>query len=284
MQNSGLWRVSQGGMPELLTEPGPEEYSHRLPHMLPGSKGVLFTVLKEVGYWDSAGVAVHRFGTPGWEMLVPGAADARYVPTGHLIYFRRGQLMARPFDLERLTTFGTERGLLSNVMQATNSETSGYDSGAAQVAVSATGTLAFVEGGEFPTENNRLVWVNRQGSVEPMTVEAKPYRWPRVSPDGQQIAVETAQSQLRIWVHDLRIAKSLVPITRPEIAARAPLWTRDRRDGHRLVFRAAPDGRRGLFWARADGTEQPQRLMSAEGGLNRPHGPRMDSSCSFRWR
>ena len=267
MQNSGLWRVpSQGGTPEPLTEPGPGEYTHRLPHMLPGAKGVLFTLLKEVGNWDSVGVVVHRFGTPGWKMLVPGAADARYVPTGHLIYFRRGQLMAAPFDLERLTITGQERGLLSNVMQAINSDTSGYDSGAAQVAVSATGMLAFVEGGEFPDEARRLVWVDRRGSVEPVTVEAKPYRWPRVSPDGQQIAVETAQSQLRVWVHDLRIAKSLIPVTSPEIAARGPLWIPDQRDGPRLVFRAAPDGRRGLFWARADGTEQPQRLMFADGG------------------
>ncbi len=266
-QNSGLWRVSsQGGTPELLTQPIPGEYTHRLPHVLPGSRGVLFTVLKEVGYWGSASVAVHRFGTPGWEILVAGAADARYVPTGHLIYFRRGQLMARPFDLEKLRFTGTERGLLSNVMQATNTENSSNDSGAAQAAVSSTGTLAFIEGGEFPDENGCLVWVDRRGNVEPMTVDAKPYRWPRVSPDGHQIAVHTTQSQLRVWVHDTRIAKSLIPVTSPEIAARTPLWTRDPRYGPRIVFRAAPDGMRGLFWARADGTEQPKRLMSSEWG------------------
>jgi eukaryotic-like serine/threonine-protein kinase len=264
LQNSGLWRVSdQGGRPELLIEPKPGEYTYRLPHMLPGSRAVLFTVLKEVGNWDTAGVAVHRFGTPGCEMLLAGAADARYVSTGHLIYFRRGQLMARPFDLEKLAFTGTERGLLANVMQATNSEISTYDSGAAQVAVSGTGTLAFVEGGEFPDENGRLVWVDRRGNVEPMTVDAKSYRWPRLSPDGWQISVHTAQSQLRVWVHDTRIAKSLIPVTNPEITARAALWTRD---GSRLVFRAAPDGRRGLFWARPDGTEQPQLLISTEGG------------------
>ncbi len=267
LQNSGLWRVSsQGGTPEPLTQPLPGEYTHRLPHVLPGSRGVLFTVLKEARYWDSASVAVHRFGTPGWEILVAGAADARYVPTGHLVYFRRGQMMARPFDLEKLSFTGTERGLLSNVMQATNSENSNHDSGAAQVAVSATGTLAFIEGGEFPDENSSLVWVDRRGNVEPMTVDAKPYRWPRVSPDGHQIAVHTTQSQLRVWVHDTRIANSLIPITSPEIAARTPLWTRDPRDGPRIVFRAAPDGMRGLFWARADGTEQPQPLMSSEWG------------------
>ena len=30
---------------------------------------------------------------------VQGGADARYLPTGHLLYVRRGALMAAPFDL-----------------------------------------------------------------------------------------------------------------------------------------------------------------------------------------
>ena len=39
-RNGGLWRVSAtGGAPEALTTPSPDEYSHRLPHMLPGGRG-----------------------------------------------------------------------------------------------------------------------------------------------------------------------------------------------------------------------------------------------------
>jgi hypothetical protein len=263
-QNTGLWRVSsQGGTPEVLTRPGPTEYSHRLPHVLPGARAVLFTVLEEVSNWDTVRVVIHRFGTPGWTVLVPGAADARYLPTGHLVYFRRGRLMARSFDLDRLEVTGSEVGLVSDVMQATNVTDSNADSGAAQAAVAASGTLAYVEGGEYPDRDRPLVWVDRQGAVEPLTAPPRPYLGARVSPDGNLVAVATTQSQSRVWVHDRRVPGSLVPITPPEITARAPLWTRD---GTRLVFRASPGGRRGIFWARGDGTQAPQLLTTTEGG------------------
>ena len=46
-RNGGLWRVSAaGGTPEALTTRQPGEYSHRLPHMLPGGHAVIFTILK----------------------------------------------------------------------------------------------------------------------------------------------------------------------------------------------------------------------------------------------
>jgi len=264
MQNSALWSVSsQGGTPQPLTQLQPGEYSHRLPHVLPGGRGVIFTVLEEVSNWDTVRVVGHRVGTPGWSVLVPGAADARYLPTGHLIYFRRGELMAAPFDLARLAVAGPEVGLLTNVLQAINVEDSNADSGAAQVAVSDAATLAYVEGGEYPDRNRPLVWVDRQGRVERLTVPPRPYGLPRVSPDGNLIAVQTAQSEQRVWVHHLRVAGSLVPVTSPEISARVPVWTRD---GTRLVFRATTGGRRGIFWARADITAPPELLVSPEGG------------------
>jgi len=34
------------------------------------------------------------------KVLVEDAADARYLPTGHLAFVRRGVLMAAPFDME----------------------------------------------------------------------------------------------------------------------------------------------------------------------------------------
>jgi len=172
-------------------------------------------------------------------------------------------MMATPFDLDSLTITGPEAGLMSNVMQATNFLNSNSDSGAAQAAVSATGTLAYIEGGEMPDTENRLVWVDRRGHVEPLAVPPRPYGRPQVSPNGHLIAVATSQSQHRIWVHDLRVPDSLVPVTSPAITARAPVWTTD---GTRLTFRASPGGQRGIFWVRADGSGSPERLMSAEGG------------------
>jgi hypothetical protein len=109
--------------------------SHRLPHLLPGGAAVVFTVLKEPWNWRTAQVAVQRFGTPRHVVLVEGAADARYLPTGHLIYLRQGRLMAARFDVTRLTVTGVEVGLIDGVMQSVNVGNTAFDTGAAQLAV-----------------------------------------------------------------------------------------------------------------------------------------------------
>jgi serine/threonine-protein kinase len=70
----------------------------------------------------------------------------------------------------------------------------------------------------------------------------------------------------RIWVHDVRVPGSLVPVTSPELEAYQPAWTRD---GERLAFNGAPAGRSGLFWTRPDGTQPPERLSTA-GGYQTP--------------
>ena len=61
---SGLWRVSASGRePEQITELDKDtgEVSHRLPHMLPGGRAVLFTVLRyqTIGLdWEKAQIVV----------------------------------------------------------------------------------------------------------------------------------------------------------------------------------------------------------------------------------
>ena len=247
--DSGLWRVSSnGGEPEVLTKLAPGEGSHRLPHVLPNARAVLFTVVEGAFDWKTARVVLHRFGTEGWQVLVRGAADARYVPSGHLVYFRRGQMMAVPFDLARLRPTGDEVGVVSDVMQSTNALMEQSDTGAAQAAVSVSGTLAYVAGGEVPDVRRQLVWVDRQGQVEPLAVPPKPYYGPRVSPEGQRVAVMTLQSDQRIWVHDLRVPGSMDPVTDPDLRPFQPVWTPD---GQRLTF---TDGSGGLSSVRADGS------------------------------
>jgi Tol biopolymer transport system component len=130
----------------------------------------------------------------------------------------------------------------------------------AQVAVFATGTLAYVVGGQVPDLGRRLVWVDRRGHVDPLSVPPKPYYVPRLSPDGSLLAVQTLQSERRIWVHDLRVPGSLMPVTNPDLAAWHPVWTGN---GERLAFSGSPNGRSGLFWTRADGTQPAEQLVSS---------------------
>ena len=121
-EDSGLFRVSaEGGEPESLTTPDKtkEEYSHRLPHCLPDGKGVLFTIMRE--HFDpQPRIAWLDLKTRKWRVLMEDAADARYVPTGHLVFLRQGTLMVVPFDLGRHEVTGQPVPAIANVMQALN--------------------------------------------------------------------------------------------------------------------------------------------------------------------
>ena len=138
---SGLLRVSAaGGDPESLTTPDKtkEEYSHRLPHCLPDGKGVLFTIMRE--YSDlQPRIAWLDLKTRKWRVLMEDAADARYVPTGHLVFLRQGTLMAVPFDLGRHEVTGQPVPAVANVMQALNVKASNFNTAAGQFSLSDSG-------------------------------------------------------------------------------------------------------------------------------------------------
>ena len=77
--------------------------------------------------------------------------------SGHLVYLRGGALMAVQFDPDTLRTSGTAVRVLDAGMLDTTS-------GAASVAVSSGGTIAYVPGGPRPLDTMALAWVDRQGA------------------------------------------------------------------------------------------------------------------------
>ena len=60
----------------------------------------------QIPRWDKANIAVQSLATGERKVLIEGGADARYIPTGHLVYMREGTLMAVPFNLDRLAVTG----------------------------------------------------------------------------------------------------------------------------------------------------------------------------------
>ena len=216
MVGGGLLEVSaMGGDPKALTTLDTEngEISHRLPSMLPERRAVLFTVKKiSPGGWDSAKIVVVSLETGESNLLIDGGADARYLPTGHLVYASMGKLMAVAFDIEKLEVTGQPTVILDGVAQAVNSADVDADTGAAQFRVSTSGALAYLPGGIFPEERRHLVWVDRMGGVEPLDAPPRSYWSPRLSPDGRRIALHAYTNMLaQIWLYDaLRNTLTLV--------------------------------------------------------------------------
>ena len=251
---------ASGGTPRAVTtlDERAGEVSHRLPQLLPGSAAIIFTVTNHSPPdWNDAQVAVQSLATGERRMLARGA-DARYLPTGHLIYLRSGTVVAAPFDVRRLQITGGAVSIVSGVMQAANMSTTQLDSGAAQLTTSASGSLLYVAGGIAPDIERSLVWVDRNGATRPLPLPARPYLAPRLSPDGKQLVVWTPGTDRTVWAFDL-VRSTLTRVT-PEAKTSRPIWMPD---GTRVTFASATAGTDNLFSRAADGSGTTERLTTS---------------------
>ena len=168
-----------GGLPETL--PGSEGAIRAFPQVLPGGRSLLFT---QYG-GDEAQVGVFSFDSGENQVLFAGNT-ARYVPTGHIIYFLEGSLYARPFDLETLAVGG------------------GFPVGEGlRFAVSDSGTLAYISGVTSGLPQRTLVLVDREGREESINVPTRAYLNARLSPDGTRMAVDIRDEETRIWMWEV---------------------------------------------------------------------------------
>ena len=135
----GIFQVSAtGGTPELLipveTESGERAQS---PQILPDGRTVLFTFAHDD--WSEAQIVVQSLSTGERRVLIEGGTDARYLPTGHLVYALAGNLLAVAFDLDRLEILGGPVPLIEDVSDA-------FATGGANFDISRNGTLLYLPG------------------------------------------------------------------------------------------------------------------------------------------
>ena len=268
-QPEGIMRVSaNGGTPELVIKAneGEEMYG---PQLLPHGDSVLFSSTRALGTsrWDAAQIVVQSLATGMRTVVVQGGSDARYFPTGHLVYALEGALFAVAFDVDRLAVTGGAVPQVQGVMRASGLT----GAGAANYGVSNGGTLVYVTraAGLKP---RTLVWAARDGREEPLRLPQAEYGWAQVSPDGSRVAVSMADAHGNqdVWVSELARGTLSRVTTEPEID-NDPVWTPDSR---RIVFPSRrKDGRFGFYLAAADGTGAAELLLQSEtGGFFRAYG------------
>jgi eukaryotic-like serine/threonine-protein kinase len=248
-----------GGTPKALStvDVAHGEQFHVLPHFLPDGESLLFTAVKDWVDLRGSAIAAVSLTSGTRTALVDGAMDARYLPTGHLVYFRRGQLEAVPFDPVRLTVTGEAVGLIPDVMQAMNFGHADVDTGAAQLTTSVTGTLVYVAGGIPGDQRSEIVWVDRRGTiVETLAIPRGSYSAPRLSPDGRRILYVRAGMNGSLWYYDLaRRTPTMIPTAEPQ-----PYWAIWLPDGQRAMFAAPPGGFTRLHIVPVDGSTRSETV------------------------
>ena len=209
---AGLFLVSEnGGRPDALTTPDEQrlETSHIHPRWLPGGRHVIYVARGET----QADRAVVAFSLEDRRsrVLLDGDAVPRYVSSGHLTFLDQGNLMAVPFSVDSVEPGGTPTPAATGV---------------ATYGVSDTGLLMYAP--VSPTPGARLVWVNRQGRTADLAAPVRNYGNPRLSPDGQRVALTVTDGESHIWIFDLG-RDAFVRLTF-EGRNGWPVWSRDGRE------------------------------------------------------
>jgi serine/threonine-protein kinase len=196
---TGVLRVSaDGGTPELVASPDAErgENAYLLPQILPGGEAALFTIgTPGMTSYDDALIGLVSLDTGAVEILLEGGSNPRYVPSGYIVYGRADWLMGVPFDVTRLEITGPPFQIFEGVL---TSENIGY----AQFGFSRDGTLVYVPGTR-EAWYNRLVWVGRDGAVEPVPLAPRIFRRLRLSPDGTKLALQLGGGTDHLWIYEL---------------------------------------------------------------------------------
>ena len=249
--NTGLVRMNTGtGVTEPLTQLNGEreENYHAWPYILPDDKHVLFTVVTPT----RTDLAILTLATGEWHLLeqTENAAQPHYLESGHLVFFRLGGLFVAPFSLSRFAIDGPVTSVpVGDLIEGWHA---GLDLG--YFAASVSGSLVFVPG-TVDLLQNRIVRVDRAGSVEPLLEPGRYVSKPAVSPDGARLVAsdhirQSSDSSGELFLHDLE-RRSRTRLT-PDGASIEPVWSAD---GTRIVFaRFGTGGDSDLYWLPADGS------------------------------
>ena len=244
-----------GENPRALTE---GDMRRSTPFLLPGGNALLYT---EYGKQFTSGderVMIRRLdngSTPA--LLLSQAADARYMPTGHLSFMRQGTLFVVRFDAQTLELRGSPVAVVSDVAQSSAAWFVDDLTLSGQFAFSPQGTLAYVPGREAALPLSDLVRVNRRGEVVNVGAPPNTYRERvEVSPDGSTLAVSVqSKTDIRLFLYDMTRG-ALTAITQTDRETMRPIWSADGKIAMQ-VFRAGGSHPAILAADRATLVEEP---------------------------
>ncbi len=233
-RSGGLWQVRRsGGAATPLTTPdrAQRETIHAWPIATPDGKVLLFSVFAG----DQWRIDALVLATGARSTVVERALLPLVVAGGRLFFYRDGDVLAAPFDMERLR-------VTDEAVRVVDALQTG-ESSAPLIDMSASGVMVYPSA----AAGSRMVWVSRTGVEQPMNDMPRSYASPRISPDGTRVVVQASG----LWVQDLARSTFTRVASKDEQTTAFPIWTAD---GRRIIVRASG----GLTIHDADGSGQSQ--------------------------
>jgi Tol biopolymer transport system component len=171
------------------------------------------------------------------------------VVDGTLVYVTAaGVMMGVPIDIAKRKLLGPPVQLIDNVSM-------NFGTGLARASLSSNGTLFYQSG----TQLSRVVVAGATGRARVLLDDRRDYSFPRLSPDGRQLALTIGSADHRdIWLNELA-SGALTRLTTEGLSNERPEWSPD---GRRVLFRSDRDSRTSIWWRPADLSAEATRLLS----------------------
>ena len=256
---SPISRVPEsGGTVSVVTKLRPDqgEISHRWPQVLPGGKGLVFSIWTGPGT-DEKLIAVQPLPAGEHQVVIKGGTTGRYVSPGYLLYTRADDLFIVPMNAATMTVDRAAPVKLPERVLGEAREGSA-------IAVSRS-VLAYLVADAARLER-RLVWMDSTGLTVELPLPRRVYEHVAISPDKRTAIVQIVSGSIELWLLDLE-RNTLTPFVTTGGSSQAPVWTPD---GKRVIYRATRNGVRNLYWKPVDGSSDEERLTTKPGFLQTP--------------
>ena len=203
--------------------------------------------------WGPPRIVAQRLSTGERKVLVPGMRPF-VTRTGHLVFASlEGQILAANFDTGAMELTSAPTPLVEGV--AING--SPYP----LFTVSESGDLMYVTGSGNVGTGRSLLWVDRDGREEPIEAPINDYIYPRISPDGRRVALDTRGEDGGIWIWNFD-GGTLMRLILGDGNYQYPVWTPN---GERIAYGAAAASARDIYWKASNNTGDPEMLVEAAG-------------------
>jgi serine/threonine-protein kinase len=241
-----------GGEPEVLDLSVPEGVlDMRFPHLLPDSRALVVTLFEDSLQIPSLGIV--SLDTGEVREIVARGSDARYVESGHLVFGFDSSLLAVRFDLGSLETRGNPVPVLHSLSSKASVRNANF-------AVSSSGNVVYIPGGDGAGAQAVLLWLDRDGEREPISLEAGPWQYPSLSPDGRRLALSEVGLASDNWIWDFE-RESLSRSTFGDAADLYARWT----DDAQSLFYTSLQSNADIYRRAADGTGDATLVWAAPG-------------------